>query len=65
MRDRERQAAEYAAHLGEEARRRQEQLAKDYFVCCGEHKQDGHHEACPKRPPDEPPIVHPDQGALL
>lgn len=40
---------------GPEALRRQQQAARDHLPCCGEHKADGHHEACSKRPVDELP----------
>lgn len=58
-------AEEYEAQLGREARERQERLRKDHFPCCGEHKQDGHHRGCSKRP-DEPdvPAVIPGQETL-
>jgi hypothetical protein len=34
---------------GVEALERQRQLAAEHWPCCGEHRADGHHEACPDR----------------
>ncbi len=58
------QAERYAAELGDAARARQEELARERFVCCGEPKVIGHHEQCPKRPADAPAAIHEDQTAL-
>ena len=55
----------YEDTYGREAQERQTELAKDYLPCCGEHKDDGHHEACSERPAVEEVAVHPDQEALL
>jgi hypothetical protein len=50
MVDKERQAGMYEDALGRAARVRQEGLMATRHSCCGEHKDDGHHEACSKRP---------------
>lgn len=42
------QSAKYEEEMGVTARVRQEGLAKDRFVCCGELKDGEHHEACSK-----------------
>lgn len=49
----------YESEFGTEALERQKRLAKDYFTCCGRFKDDGHHEACSKRPdePDLPALI--------
>lgn len=49
---------------GSEALRRQQQAARDYLPCWGEHKDDGHHEACSKKPVDDLPAVIPGQETL-
>lgn len=54
----------YEDTFGREAQERQTALAKDHFACCGEHKESGHHEACPKRPVDVAPAVHAGQETL-
>lgn len=59
------QSAAYERALGLAARERQERYALAYHVCCGEHKADGHHQECSKRPADSVPQVHPDQASLI
>lgn len=58
------QSERYAASLGDEARERQERLARERYVCCGMPKNGGHHEACPERP-DEPDVKVEGQTSLL
>lgn len=58
-------AAKYGREMGDRARLRQERLAKFYFVCCGEHRESGHHRECPNFVEEAPAIVHPDQETLL
>lgn len=60
----QRQARMYEEAVGKQARARQEDLSGTRYPCCGEHIEDGHHEACSKRPEDAPVSVHPDQEAL-
>lgn len=60
-----RQADRYAEQLGAEARERQEQLAKERFVCCGMPKATGHHEACHLFVPPETDEIDAGQTTLL
>lgn len=58
-------AERYAAELGDEARERQERLAKERFVCCGMPRANGHHDHCPNRPDEPVAVVIPGQESLL
>lgn len=58
-------ADRYRQEFGPETLERQQQAAKDYWPCCGEHRADGHHPECSLYRPDEPPAVHEDQESLL
>ena len=55
----------YREHLGDEALDRQRQAAKDYFPCCGEHRDGPHHESCSNYVQVELLPVHEDQERLL
>lgn len=53
------QLRRFGEALGDEARERQEQLAKSLWTCCGEPKAGDHHEACSKHPKelDQPALI--------
>jgi hypothetical protein len=55
----------YAEVVGPDALERQRADLRERHYCCGEPLEDGHHFACSKRPPDEPPALIDGQGALL
>lgn len=59
------QAEKYREALGDEARERQERLARERHVCCGMPKDAGHHEACGLAPPPEDTSAVEGQTSLL
>ena len=48
----DRRVKAYEETVGADARERQERLAREFLPCCGEHRDDGHHQECSKRPAD-------------
>lgn len=60
----QKQARMYEEAVSRQARIRQEDLWANRHPCCGEHVEEGHHEACSLRPKDVTPVIHPDQEAL-
>lgn len=54
----------YEDEFGVEAAERQRELAKQFFTCCGEHREGPHHVDCAKFVAVEVPQVHADQGSL-
>lgn len=55
----------YEDAFGREAAERQIAAAAEFLPCCGEHRDDGHHEACSKRPAEPELSVAPGQESLL